>query len=83
MMEHVIITGATGMVGATMIEQMLADGIRVTGIVRPASAKMKNLTPQQNLEIIECDIDNLLSLKETPVSYTHLLCKFSIGKCGD
>ena len=65
MMEHVIITGATGMVGATMIEQMLADGIRVTGIVRPASAKMKNLTSHQNLEIIECDIDNLLSLKET------------------
>ena len=25
MMEHVIVTGATGMVGATMIEQMLAD----------------------------------------------------------
>lgn len=65
MMEHVIVTGATGMVGATMIEQMLADGIRVTGIVRPASAKMKNLTSHQNLEIIECDIDNLLSLKET------------------
>lgn len=64
MMEHVIVTGATGMVGATMIEQMLADGIRVTGIVRPASAKMKNLTSHQNLEIIECDIDNLLSLKE-------------------
>lgn len=65
MMEHVMVTGSTGMVGATMIEQMLADGIRVTGIVRPASAKMKNLTPHQNLEIIECDIDNLLSLKET------------------
>ena len=64
MMEHVIVTGATGMVGATMIEQMLADGIRVTGIVRPASAKMQNLTSHQNLEIIECDIDNLLSLKE-------------------
>lgn len=64
MMEHVIVTGATGMVGATMIEQMLADGINVTGIVRPSSAKMKNLTPHQNLEIIECDIDNLLSLKE-------------------
>ena len=26
---------------------------------------MKNLSPHQNLEIIECDIDNLLSLKET------------------
>lgn len=63
-MKHVIVTGATGMVGATMIEQMLADGIKVTGIVRPASAKMKNLTAHGNLEIIECDIDNLLSLQD-------------------
>lgn len=63
-MKHVIVTGATGMVGATMIEQMLADGIKVTGVVRPASAKMKNLTPHENLKIVECDIDNLLSLKD-------------------
>ncbi len=63
-MKYVIVTGATGMVGATMIEQMLADGIKVTGIVRPASSKMKNLTPHENLKIVECDIDNLLSLKE-------------------
>lgn len=63
-MKHVIVTGATGMVGATMIEQMLEDGIKVTGIVRPASSKMKNLTPHENLKIVECDIDNLLSLKE-------------------
>lgn len=63
-MKHVIVTGATGMVGATMIEQMLEDGIKVTGIVRPASSKMKNLTQNENLKIVECDIDNLLSLKE-------------------
>lgn len=63
-MKHVIVTGATGMVGATMIEQMLEDGIKVSGIVRPASSKMKNLTPHENLKIVECDIDNLLSLKE-------------------
>lgn len=62
-MKHVIVTGATGMIGATMIEQMLADGIRVTGIVRPSSKKMKNLTPHMNLEIVECDIDQLSSLK--------------------
>ena len=62
--EKVIVTGATGMVGATMIEQMLADGIEVTGIIRPSSAKTRNLVENENFHVIECDIDNLLSLKK-------------------
>lgn len=63
-MKKVLITGATGMVGATMIEQMLNDGIKVTGIIRPSSKKMNNLVSSSDLEIIECDIDDLLSLKK-------------------
>lgn len=63
-MKKVLITGATGMVGATLIEQLLADGIKVTGVVRPASSKMKNLVSDRRLDIVECDIDNLLSLKD-------------------
>lgn len=63
-MKKVIVTGATGMVGATMIEQMLADGIEVTGIIRPSSAKTRNLVENENFHVIECDIDNLLSLKK-------------------
>lgn len=62
-MEHVIVTGATGMVGASMIEQMVADGIKVTAIVRPASSKMINLPQHNNIKCIECDIDQLQSLK--------------------
>jgi len=34
-MKKVIVTGATGMVGASMIEQMAADRIQVTAIIRP------------------------------------------------
>lgn len=38
-MRKVAVTGATGMIGASMIEQMVNDGIRVTAIVRPNSKK--------------------------------------------
>lgn len=46
-----------------MIEQMVNDGIRVTAIVRPNSKKINNLIKDENIDVIECDIDNLLSLK--------------------
>ena len=38
-MENVIVTGATGMIGASMIEQMVADGVHVTAVCRPNSKK--------------------------------------------
>lgn len=63
-MKRVIVTGATGMVGATMIEQMIIDGIEVMAIVRPSSAKIENLPKHKNVHCIECDIDHLLSLKD-------------------
>lgn len=63
-MKRVAVTGATGMIGASMIEQMVNDGVKVTAIVRPNSKKIGNLIKDENVEVIECDIDNLLSLKE-------------------
>lgn len=62
-MKKVIVTGASGMIGAAMTEQMLQDGISVTAVIRPNSPKRKNLIEHQNLNILECDIDNLLSLQ--------------------
>lgn len=63
-MKKVVVTGATGMIGASMIEQMVADDIRVTAIIRPNSKKRSNLIDHKNVSVIECDIDNLLSLKD-------------------
>lgn len=63
-MKKVIVTGATGMIGASMIEQMLSDGIEVTAIIRPGSNKIKNLPCGDGIRVIECDITNLLSLKD-------------------
>lgn len=63
-MKKVIVTGATGMIGASMIEQMLIENIKVTAIVRPNSAKMHHLQQNKNLNIVECDINHLLDLEK-------------------
>lgn len=62
-MKKVIVTGATGMIGASMIELMVNDGIEITAIVRPDSKKRNNLIKSDKVVVIECDINNLLSLK--------------------
>ena len=62
-MNQVIVTGATGMLGASMIEQMVADGIKVTAVIRQNSKKRRNLIDHENIQVVECDIDELLTLK--------------------
>lgn len=61
-MKRVIVTGATGMIGASMIEQMVNDDIEVFAIIRPNSSKKKNIIKHKLITIIECDVKNLLSL---------------------
>lgn len=63
-MQKVIVTGATGMIGASMIEQMVSDNIEVTAIIRPDSKKRKNLIDHENISVVECDIDSLMTLQE-------------------
>lgn len=62
-MKKVIITGASGMIGATMIEQMVKDNIEIAAIIRPNSPKRNNIINHPFVKVYECDIDNLLSLK--------------------
>lgn len=62
-MKNVILTGATGMIGASLIRQLVADDINVTAIIRPNSKKRSNLINSDKVRIIECDIDRLSSLK--------------------
>lgn len=63
-MKNVIVTGATGMIGASMIEQMVKDDLKVTAIVRPNSAKRKNLIEHENINVVECDIESLSALRD-------------------
>ena len=63
-MNRVIVTGATGMIGASLIEQLINDNIEVTAIIRPNSAKFINLVRSPKVMVIECDVNNLLSLSD-------------------
>lgn len=63
-MKKVIVTGATGMIGASMIEQMVQDGISVTAVVRPNSKKIDNLIKNEKVNVVACDVRSLSTLEE-------------------
>lgn len=66
-MQKVVITGATGMIGITLIEYLLKKKIKILAIVRENSAKKLKLPQNKNLKIVECNLDKLskLDIKET------------------
>ena len=49
---HVALIGATGLVGSKLLDEMLARGHVVTGIVRDVG----NVTLVENLKAVSCDI---------------------------
>jgi nucleoside-diphosphate-sugar epimerase len=61
-MKRCIITGASGMIGSDIIEEALNKKWEITAVVRPDSENIVNIPKSRNVEIIECDLSNLLSL---------------------
>ncbi len=62
--RSVMITGASGMLGATLTRLLLSKGIRVAAVVRPGSAKRENLPEgAEGLTILEADLSDLKKLK--------------------
>ena len=62
-MNKAVITGATGMIGRTLIEYLLNKDIKVLAIIREKSKRTENLPKHQNLNIIECNLSNLSNLE--------------------
>lgn len=74
-MKKVIITGATGMIGRTLIEYLLNKNICVLAIIRKDSKKKNTLPVSRNLKTIECNLDELETLDikdETYDVFLHL-----------
>lgn len=63
-MKRVVVTGASGMIGASLIEQLTDKGIQVVAIIRPGSKKADNIISHKLVNVIECNITELLSLQE-------------------
>jgi nucleoside-diphosphate-sugar epimerase len=58
-MNRVAITGATGMLGATLTQQLICECIRVLAIVRPGSGKRSNLHDSPLVRVVECPLTDL------------------------
>ncbi len=64
-LKRVAITGATGMIGANLIQKLIQENISVVAIVRPNSSKRFHIPDHALIEVIECPIDGLVSLGQT------------------
>lgn len=63
-MKKVILTGGTGMLGIALIQLFMQKNIEVLVIVRPNSKRRNALPVSEYVKVIECDLKDLLQLKE-------------------
>lgn len=54
-----ILTGATGMIGATLVKVLLREGVEVWALVRLSSSRIKNLPNHHRLHLIDADLSAL------------------------
>lgn len=63
-MKSALITGPTGAVGISLIEELISHGISVTAVCRPNSERIKGIPKHRLVDITECDLSNLMSLED-------------------
>ncbi len=63
-MKSVIITGATGFIGSWLVKEFSENGIKITAIVRPETLNLNKIKDVSNIEIVECDMENIEELSE-------------------
>src|SRR5579864_4925492 len=71
-----VVTGASGFIGARLVERLLALGAEVTALVRPGTNLSRLARVLHRLEIVESDLGDpeglrLLRLPEAPLVF-HL-----------
>lgn len=69
-MKHVVITGATGIVGISLVKCMLEYEVAITVILRPHSNRERNLPVSDKVRKVYCELSQL-----------HKLSKENIGSC--
>ncbi|MFR1103974.1 MAG: NAD-dependent epimerase/dehydratase family protein [Acutalibacteraceae bacterium] len=61
-LKKVIITGPTGSVGISLIEELIEKGIEITAICREHSDGIENIPKNHLIQVVECNLENLESL---------------------
>lgn len=62
-MRNYLITGATGMIGSSIVEQIIKNNDKCTCLIRKDTGRVKNIPKSDNVKIIRCDIDEYKILK--------------------
>lgn len=79
-MKHVIVTGATGMVGMALIKECVIQGVRVTALVRKGSVHEKRLPESPLITVVYAGLDELDTVILPPEEYDvfyHLAWSFT------
>lgn len=63
-MKHIVVTGATSMIGAALIEECMKHDTEVYAVVRVSSGKQSRLPSGPKLHLVDCDLENLDCLPE-------------------
>ena len=61
-LKKVILTGPTGAVGVSLIEEMMQKNIHVTAICRENSPHLDSIPKSDLVDIVECNLDHLKDL---------------------
>lgn len=70
---RVLITGATGRVGANMVRRLLSSGIEVKAMVMPNDPQAGKLDGFSNLHVIEADLRNQEAVDHACEGVTHVV----------
>lgn len=63
-MKKAIVTGATGFIGKHIVNELVQNNVFVYAIVRKNSSNLNALTKNDNIQIVECNLDEIETLKD-------------------
>lgn len=70
---HVLITGATGRVGANMVRRLVTSGAKVRAMVMPGDPQASKLSRFDDVEIVAADLGDQSAINAACDSVTHVV----------
>lgn len=64
-MKHILLTGATGMIGSAIVRAALLQDYDITCLVRKNSPRIKNIPQNERVHIVDCDISGYATVELT------------------
>ena len=61
--KHILLTGATGMIGSAIVREALKLGYEITCLVRKDSSRIKNIPQNERVHIVDCSITDYATLE--------------------